>query len=420
MPAEPSFVIVGASLAGAKAAETLREEGFGGAVVLVGTERERPYERPPLSKGLLLGKEDKSKIYVHDAGWYEAHDVELRLGSTAVAIERDTHRVELADGQFIGYDKLLIATGASPRRLNVPGGDLDGVLYLRSADDCERLAAAFRSTGEVGGHVVIAGGGWIGLETAAAARSYGCEVTVVEPEPAPLNRVLGPELGEVFAGLHRRHGVEFRLRTGVTEFGGGDGSRAGRLRRVVTTDGTELMADVAVVGIGAVPNAALAEAAGLEVADGILADAALRTSDPDIYAAGDVSNSWNPLLNRRVRVEHWANALHGGPAAARSMLGQKVSFDRVPYFYSDQYELGMEASGLPGDGYDTVVYRGAPESVEFIAFWLADGRVVAGMNVNVWDVTGDIQALIRSGARAYPGRLADENVPLSEIAASPA
>ncbi len=414
MPAEPRFVIIGASLAGAKAAETLREEGFGGAIVLVGTESERPYERPRLSKGFLLGKEDKSKIYVHEEGWYSAHDVDLRLGVTAVAVHSGDHRVELAGGDVVGYDKLLLTTGASPRRLNVPGGELEDVLYLRSAGDSERLAAAFRATGGAGGRVVIAGGGWIGLETAAAARSYGCEVTVVEPEPAPLNRVLGPELGEVFAGLHRRNGVEFRLRTGVSEFRSGP---AGQLRTVVTTDGTELAADLAVVGIGVAPNVTLAEAAGLDLADGILASSALRTSDPDIYAAGDVSNSWNPLLNRRVRVDHWANALHGGPAAARSMLGQDVSYDRVPYFYSDQYELGMEASGLPGEGYDMVVYRGVPESLEFIAFWLADGRVVAGMNVNVWDVTGDIQALIRSGARIDPDRLADPDVPVSELAA---
>jgi 3-phenylpropionate/trans-cinnamate dioxygenase ferredoxin reductase component len=415
MPAEPGFVIIGASLAGAKAAQTLREEGFGGAIVLVGAEEERPYERPPLSKGFLLGKEEKSKIYVHEEGWYGDNDVDLRRGVAAVAIHRGDHRVELANGDMIGYDKLLITTGASPRRLNVPGGDLEGVLYLRSAADSERLAAAFRSTGEAGGRVVIAGAGWIGLETAAAARSYGCEVTIVEPEPTALNRALGSDLGEVFAGLHRRHGVRFMMRTGVTEFRGGDGQAAGRLRGVVTTEGTELAADLAVVGIGVVPNTSLAEAAGLEVADGIVADAALRTSDQDIYAAGDVANHWHPLLNRRVRVEHWANALNSGPAAARSMLGKDVSYDRVPYFFSDQYELGMETSGLPGDGYDAVVYRGDPESLEFISFWLTGGRVVAGMNVNVWDVTDDIQALIRSGAQVDTGRLADPDVPLSEL-----
>ncbi len=416
MPAEPSFVIIGASLAGAKAAETLRGAGFGGAVVLIGAEQERPYERPPLSKGFLLGKDDKSKIYVHEESWYQQHDVDLRRGVAAVAVDRGARQISLAGGEIVRYDKLLFTTGASPRRLNVPGGDLDGVLYLRSVGDSERLVDAFRSTGRAGGRVVIAGGGWIGLETAAAARSYGCAVTVVEPEPTPLNRVLGPELGEVFADLHRRHGVEFRLRAGVAEFRGGAGADAGRVRRVVTTDGTELATDLVVVGIGAVPNVSLAEAAGLDVGNGILADAALRTSDPDIYAAGDVANPWHPLLNRRVRVEHWANALNSGPAAARSMLGREVSYDRVPYFFSDQYELGMETSGLP-EGYDAVVYRGEPESLEFIAFWLADRRVVAGMNVNVWDVTDDIRALIESGQRIDPARLADSSVPLSALAA---
>jgi 3-phenylpropionate/trans-cinnamate dioxygenase ferredoxin reductase subunit len=410
MAAEPSYVIIGASLAGAKAAETLRAEGFGGTVVLLGSEPERPYERPPLSKGYLLGKDDRDKIYVHEAGWYAEHEVDLRLGVTAIGIDRAARRVTLADGDAVSYDKLLITTGSSPRRLNVPGGDLDGVLYLRSVQDSERLAAALRA----GGRVVIAGAGWIGLEAAAAARTYGCEVTVLEPEATPLSRSLGPELGEIFAGLHRRHGVEFKLRSGVAEFRGGTGADAGRLRAVVASDGTEIGADVAVVGIGVLPNIALAEVAGLEVANGIVTDAALRTSDPDIFAAGDVAISWHPLLGRRVRVEHWANALNSGPAAARSMLGQQVSYDRVPYFFTDQFELGMETSGLP-ESYDSVVYRGAPASLEFIAFWLADGRVLAGMNVNVWDVTGDIQALIQSGAQVDAGRLADPQVPLGDL-----
>lgn len=417
MPAEPRYVIIGASLAGAKAAETLREEGFGGAIVLVGTEPERPYERPPLSKGFLLGKEEKNKIYVHPQGWYGEHDVELRTGVTALAIDRATRRVELSDGQLAGYDKLLIATGASPRRLNVAGGGLDGVRYLRTVADSQRLAAALGSVGQAGGRVVVVGAGWIGLETAAAARDYGCEVTVVEPEAAPLLRALGPELGNMFAGLHRRHGVEFRLGTGVTEFRAASAG-TGRLGAVVTSDGMEIPAEMAIVGIGVQPSTSLAEDAGLDVADGIVVDASLRSSDPDIYAAGDVANAWNPLLNRRVRVEHWANALGSGPAAARSMLGRQVSYDQVPYFFSDQYELGMETAGLPG-GYDEVVYRGPPESGEFIAFWLAEGRVVAGMNVNVWDVTDDIQTLIRSGRRIQASRLADPDVPLSELALKP-
>ncbi len=411
MAAEPAYVIIGASLAGAKAAETLREEGFGGPVVLLGEETELPYERPPLSKGYLLGRDEKSVIYLHDADWYPGHDVDLRLGVTVSGIDPAGHRVELADGSGLGYTRLLIATGASPRRLAVPGGDLDGVLYLRTAADSERLAAAFRG----GGTVVVAGAGWIGLETAAAAREYGCEVTVVEPASSALHASVGPELGRFFTDLHLRHGVTFRFAEGVAGFGG-DG---GRVRSVVTSAGAELPADHVVVGIGVVPNDGLAQAAGLETGNGILADAALRTSSPDIYAAGDAVNWFNPLLRRRVRVEHWGNALAGGPVAARSMLGQDVTYDWVPYFFSDQYDVGLETAGLPEPGhYDQVVYRGDQEAMEFIAFWLSGGAVVAGMNVNVWDVNDNIQALIRAGAagqKVDTARLTNPDIPLIEV-----
>jgi NADPH-dependent 2,4-dienoyl-CoA reductase/sulfur reductase-like enzyme len=408
MPAKSTYVIVGASLAGAKAAETLREEGFDGAVVLIGAEDQLPYERPPLSKGYLLGKDARDSIFVHDAGWYPEHDVELRLSTTVRSIDRPGHRVELAGGEQVPYDRLLITTGASPRRLSIPGADLGGVLYLRSVQDSERLQAALRG----GGKVVIAGAGWIGLETAAAAREYGCEVTVVEPEAAPLHRSVGPELGEVFAKLHRSHGVTFRFGEGLTELTGSGGA----VTAAVTSAGAELPADVVIIAIGVTPNTEIAADAGLEISNGILVDEALRTSDPDIFAAGDVVNAFNPLLGRRIRVEHWANALNGGPAAARSMMGQDVSYDRVPYFFTDQYDLGMETAGLPEPGtYDDVVYRGDEESLEFIAFWLADRVVVAGMNVNVWDVNDDIQALIRSGAEVDPDRLADPDIPLADL-----
>lgn len=408
MAAEPTYVIVGASLAGAKAAETLREEGFSGRVILLGEEQERPYERPPLSKGYLQGKDDKSTIYVHDEGWYAGHDVDLRLGVAATSIDPAQRQVLLADGSSLGYDALLLATGASPRRVRIPGAGLEGVLYLRTVPDCEQLAAALRG----GGRVVIAGAGWIGLEVAAAAREAGCEVTVVEPEAVPLHRSLGPELGQVFAGLHTEHGVTFRFGEGVSEFAG----TGGKVSEVVTSAGARLPADVVVVGIGVIPNTGLAGDAGLEVSNGILTDAALRTSAPGIYAAGDVANIDNPLLGRRMRVEHWANALSSGPAAARSMLGQEVSYDSVPYFFSDQYDLGMEAAGVPEPGgYDEVVYRGDRAAREFIAFWLAGGAVVAGMNVNVWDVSDDIQAMIRSGRKVDPARLTDPDVPLAEV-----
>ncbi|HUA27846.1 MAG TPA: FAD-dependent oxidoreductase [Streptosporangiaceae bacterium] len=408
MPAEPAYVIIGASMAGAKAAEALRDEGFSGTVVLIGAEDERPYERPPLSKGYLLGKDARDSIFVHPEGWYAEHDVDLRRGTTATSIDRSGHRVILAGGETVPYDRLLITTGASPRRLDIPGGDLDGVLYLRTVGDCERLAEALRG----GGQVVIAGGGWIGLETAAAARENGCEVTVVEPERGVLNRALGPELGEVFADLHRSNGVTFRFGEGVSELTGADGTVTG----VITSAGEELPARRVIVAVGIRPNVELAAEAGLDVDNGIVVDETLGTSDPDIFAAGDVANAFNTLLGRRIRVEHWANALVGGPIAARSMMGKDATYDWVPYFFSDQYDLGMEVAGLPDPGsYDEIVYRGDKDSGEFISFWLSDGAVVAGMNVNVWDVNEDIQALIRSGTPVDPDRLADPDTPLTDL-----
>jgi 3-phenylpropionate/trans-cinnamate dioxygenase ferredoxin reductase component len=399
----PTFVIAGASLAGAKAAETLREEGFDGEIVLIGSESELPYERPPLSKGYLLGSDERDSFTVHPADWYPEHQVDLRLGVTVTGIDRVTSAVATSDGKAVPYDKLLLATGASPRRLNFPGSDRPEVLYLRTAADSERLRAAFQA----GPRVVVAGAGWIGLETTAAARSYGCPVTVLEPQPGPLQEQLGPELGTVFADLHRSHGVEFRFGERAEEF---------RPGLVITSAGAEVPADLFVVGIGAAPNAQLAAAAGLEVANGVMTDADLRTSDENIFAAGDVADSFNPLLGRRVRVEHWANALNGGPAAARSMLGQPVVYDPVPYFYSDQYDLGMECAGLPSPGtYDEVAYRGDRAGLEFIAFWLSRGTVVAGMNVNVWDVNDDIQALIRSGRKVDLSRLTNPDIPIPEI-----
>ena len=421
MPAAQTYVIVGASLAGAKAAETLRAEGFDGAIVLLGAEDERPYERPPLSKDLLLGKAPRESAFVHEPGWYAEHDVDLRLGTRVTSIDRSGRQVRLEDGSSVGYARLLLTTGASPRRLPVPGADLAGLLYLRTLGDSEALSAVLKG----GGHVVIAGAGWIGLEVAAAARQAGCEVTVVEPDSAPLYRWVGPELGEVFADLHRSHGVTFRLGEAVSELhgdvadaSGSVGAPRGSVRQVLTSAGTQIAADLVIAGIGAVPNVGLAADAGLDVDNGVLVDESLRTSDPDIFAAGDVANAFNPLLGHRIRVEHWSNALNGGPAAARAMLGRPVSYDRVPYFFSDQYDLGMEAAGVPEPGgYDQMVYRGEPESLEFIAFWLSDGFVVAGMNVNVWDVNDDIQALIRSQVTVDAGRLADPDIPLADLLA---
>ncbi|GAA4582306.1 FAD-dependent oxidoreductase [Planotetraspora phitsanulokensis] len=417
----PTFVIIGAGLAGAKAAETLRAEGFTGDIVLVGSERERPYERPPLSKGYLQGSTDLAKVYVHEPEWYDVQGVDLRLGTTATSIDPKARTVTLTtgDGRDVvaaqPYDKLLIATGARPRTLGVEGADLDGVHYLRTVADSQALRTAFAR----GGDVVIVGAGWIGLETAAAARQAGCAVTVVEPDSTPLHRTFGPSVGEIFAALHRTRGVEFRLGASVQALRGTSG-----LQEVVTSEGEVLAATDVVVGIGAAPNVEIGRTAGLEIADGIVVDASLRTSDPDIYAAGDVAEAVNPLLGRRIRVEHWANALNGGPAAARSMLGQDVVYDRVPYFYTDQFDLGMEFSG-DVTGHDQVVYRGDPAihtgvAPEFLAFWVKEGCVLAGMNVNVWDVTQEIQSLVRAGqeGRAVDlGRLADPEVPLGDLLA---
>ena len=409
-----TFVIVGGGLAGAKAAEELRAEGFDGDVVLFGSEEENPYERPPLAKGYLLGKEARDSVFVHAAGWYAEHNVDLRTGVVVTAIDPAGHTVTF-DGGTMSYDKLLLTTGASARRIGIPGAGIDGVFYLRTLQESDALKSAFAP----GTRVVIVGAGWIGLEAAAAARTAGSAVTIVEPQPGALHGALGPELGGKFAGLHRAHGVEFRFEESAAEFrpaGSGAGAGTVRVGSVVTTDGTELPADVVVVGIGAVPNDELARAAGLEVSNGVVTDAALRTSDPDIFAAGDVASSFHPLLGRHLRMDHWSNALNGGKAAAKSMLGQQVEYDRVPYFYSDQYDLGMECSGLPLPGtYDQVVYRGDSDTLEFIAFWLNDRRLVAGMNVNVWDVTSEIQSLIRSGRQLDPARLSNPAIPLAEI-----
>ena len=405
-----TFVIVGGGLAGAKAAETLRAEGFGGDVVLLGSEPDRPYERPPLAKGYLLGKDTRDSVFVHPADWYAGHRVDLRTGVTVAMIDPAAHLVTF-DGGTIGYDKLLLATGAHARRVDIPGAGLGNVFYLRTLPEADALRAAFTPDARV----VIVGAGWIGMEAAAAARTAGSSVTIVEPLPGALHRVLGPELGGKFADLHRSRGVTFRFEESAAEFLAA-GPGAAKVGTVVTTTGAELPADVVVVGIGAVPNDGLAKSAGLDADNGVVTDSALRTSDPDIFAAGDVANSYLPLLGRHLRMDHWSNALHGGKAAAKSMLGQQVEYNRVPYFYSDQYDLGMECAGLPLPGrYDQVVYRGDRDALEFIAFWLKEGRLVAGMNVNVWDVNDEIQGLIRSGKPLDPARLSDPAIPLPEV-----
>ncbi|WP_228993469.1 NAD(P)/FAD-dependent oxidoreductase [Streptomyces sp. DH8] len=415
--AHQTFVIVGAGLAGAKAAETLRAEGFTGRVILIGDERDHPYERPPLSKGFLEGKAERDTVFTHERPWYAGADIELHLGQPVTALDRYAKTVQLGDNTVIHYDKLLLATGSEPRRLDIPGTDLAGVHHLRRLAHADRLRNVLAALGRDNGHLVIAGAGWIGLEVAAAARGYGAEVTVVEPEPTPLHQVIGPELGQIFTELHSAHGVRFHFGARLTEITGQDGM----VLAARTDDGEEHPAHDVLAAIGAAPRTALAEAAGLETADrahggGIAVDASLRTSDPHIYAAGDVAAVLHPRLGTRLRVEHWANALNGGPAAARAMLGQDVTYDRVPYFFSDQYDLGLEYSGwAPPGSYDEVIIRGDAGKREFIAFWLKDRRVLAGMNVNVWDVTETVQELIRARQQHDPEALADPSVPLDSL-----
>jgi 3-phenylpropionate/trans-cinnamate dioxygenase ferredoxin reductase subunit len=404
---EPSrIVIAGGGLAGAKAAEGLREEGYEGAIVLLGAEPDPPYERPPLSKGFLQGEQPRDEALVHPRDYYERAGVELRTGTTVDSIDVDAREVALADGERIGFDRLLIATGARSRKLPIAGADLAGIHTLRDLGDSERLAAALSG----GARLAIVGGGWIGAEVAASARTLGAEVDLIERGPVVLGAVLGEELGGMFEGLHREHGVRIHANAAVAGFAGADRVEAIRLE-----SGEEIACDVALVAVGAVPAVELAEAAGLAVEDGIVVDEALETSAPGIFAAGDVANAWRPFYGRRFRIEHWANALEQGGRAARTMLGRPAGEEALPYFFTDQYDLGMEYTGL-ADGTDELVVRGDVEARELIAFWLREGRVVAGMNVNVWDVNEEIAALIRSGARVDPDRLREDSAPLAALA----
>jgi 3-phenylpropionate/trans-cinnamate dioxygenase ferredoxin reductase subunit len=389
-----TFAVVGAGLAGGKAVEALRAEGFDGRLVLFGTEPHRPYERPPLSKGYLLGKAERDSVFVHPADWYAAHDVDLRVETPVVGLDRHAHELISGHGDPVHYDKLLLATGAAPRHLQVPGGDLAGVRYLRTLEDSDALRAAFHA----GARVVVIGGGWIGLETAAAACAAGATVTVLETAPLPLLRVLGSRMASVFADLHRANGVDLRCNITVAALhpAAGDPATVGS---VELGDGTALDADVVVVGVGITPNVDLARSAGLAVDNGIEVDASLRSSDPDVVAAGDVANAEHPVLGRRIRVEHWANALNQPAVAAKTMLGVDAVYDRLPYFFTDQYDLGMEYLGY-ADADDDVVVHGDLDKREFVALWTRDGKVVAGMNVNVWDVGDRIRELILTGKPA--------------------
>jgi 3-phenylpropionate/trans-cinnamate dioxygenase ferredoxin reductase subunit len=406
---DSSFVVVGGGLAGAKAVEALREQGYDGALTLVGAEKHLPYERPPLSKGYLAGSSPREEMDVHDAEWYGDNHVELLLGTVVADLDPAIHAVTLDDGRPLRYDKLLLATGSRPRTLSIPGSGASGVATLRNVEDSERISAAIQA----GQRLALIGGGWIGMEIAANAREGGSEVTVLETAELPLLAVLGPELARVFLDLHREHGVGFHLGAQVAEITTADAKATG----VRLADGTAVAADLVLVGVGASPNVELAVDAGLDVDNGVLVDEALQTSDADIVAVGDIANQLHPVLGRRVRVEHWANALNQPAAAAATMMGNRTPYTELPYFFTDQYDLGMEYVGYaPPGSYSRVVTRGDVAGREFLAFWLDDrDRVVAGMNVNIWDVVDDVKALILSRSAVDVSRLADPDVALSAL-----
>jgi 3-phenylpropionate/trans-cinnamate dioxygenase ferredoxin reductase component len=403
-----TFVIVGGGLGGAKAAEALREKGFDGKVVLLADEEHLPYERPPLSKEFLAGKKSLSDFTVHESDWYRDNNVDLRVGTEVLSIDPKGHTVALSDDSVIKYDKLLLATGSRSRWLSIPGSDSTGVHYLRKYDDASNLNTALIE----GSSLAVIGAGWIGLEVAASARERNIDVTVVESAKAPLIGAVGEEVGNVFAKLHREHGVDLRLEAEVKEITTTDGKATG----LKLGDGSTITADRVLVAVGAQPNIELADEAGLSTKDGgVLVDASMRTSDADIYAVGDIAAAEHPLFGDRIRTEHWANALKQPAVAAAGMLGEPGEYTELPYFFSDQYDLGMEYAGH-APSYERVVFRGDVDGREFVAFWLdADNRVLAGMNVNIWDVLDDIKSLIRSKTAVDPDTLADPEASLGEL-----
>lgn len=408
MSTPENIVIIGGGLAGAKTAEALRDNDYAGAITLVAAEKHLPYERPPLSKDYLAGKSSFDDAITHPANWYEENNVTVRQGVSATAIDTKAHQVTLDDGTDLPYDKLVLATGSVVKTLPVEGADADNVHYLRTVEDSD----AIRETFGDGKKLAVIGGGWIGLEVAAAARNAGTAVTLVEHGQLPLLKILGEKVAQVFADLHTSNGVDLRTNADVV----GITTENGRATGVKLENGETISADAVVVGIGVAPVIDLAKAAGLDVDNGVLVDATLQTSDPDIYAVGDIANHDHPVLGRRIRVEHWATALNQPAAAAASLLGTRTEYTNLPYFFSDQYDLGCEYSGNADGATDNVFIRGDLDSREFVAFWLDDdNHILAAMNVNVWDVLDDIKPLISGHKQVDPAKLTDPDVDYKQL-----
>lgn len=405
MTSIPTSVILGAGQAGGRAAETLRAEGFDGRVVLVGAEPWRPYERPPLSKGLLLGETAEETIYLRPEAFYAEQRIELLLGLHATHVEPQSRQVHLSDGHTLGYDRLLLATGVRARSLPVPGADLDGVHTLHSLADARRLRAALKG----GPRVLIVGAGFIGAEVAAACRKRDLAVTMIEALPVPLQRALGPRMGALFAEIHREQGVDLRCSAGVSAFRGKD-----RVAEAVLEDGATLPCDLVVIGIGCTPETSYLAGSGLALADGVVVDEYCRTGLPDIYAAGDVARWWHPHLGEHLRVEHWDNAENQGAAAARAMLGRLEPYAPVPYFWSDQYTHHLQYLGH-GAGADQEVVRGSLGRRQFTVFYLRDGLAAAALCLNSPRESMAARRLIGARVPVDAAKLADPGTDLRSL-----
>ncbi|GAA5228660.1 NAD(P)/FAD-dependent oxidoreductase [Paeniglutamicibacter antarcticus] len=412
MATEPTFLVLGAGQAGGTAIQKLRDEGFEGRIVLVGAEHHLPYERPPLSKSYLKDEGWLSHKSLRGQQWYDTQNVELRLGTRAISMRSADHQVTLDDESTLHYDKLLIATGSKARRLNVTGAELSGVHYLRTLEDSTALGATLNEAP----NVVVVGASWIGLEAAAAARQKGCRVTVIGPGTVPLQASMGTRIGGYYAELHQGHGVDFQLGRHVVGFQGTE-----KVTSVIADDGTTFSADLVIAGVGVEPESGFVEERFLSEDGGILVDPQMRTEDPDVFAAGDIASVANPLYGRRLRVEHWNNALMEGKIAAQSMLGLPSRFDPAPFFFSDQYDCAMEYAGwVDARTAEDPVIRGDLAAHKFHAFWVVDIVVVAGMHVNAWDEgLVPVQELIRARTRVDPAALSDTTAPLARLVETP-
>jgi 3-phenylpropionate/trans-cinnamate dioxygenase ferredoxin reductase subunit len=402
------IVIVGAGMAGGRAAESLRKEGYAGSITLVGQEPDRPYSRPPLSKGYFRGEKERSTVYIHPESFYTENQIDFRAGTAATAIDPGARDVTLEDGSRLAFDRLLMATGAHPRHLAVPGGDLPGTHVLRTISDADAIRAELGDANRI----VVIGGSWIACEVAASLRTLDRPVTLIVPRRTPLEAVVGRRVGEVYRDLHAENGVDLRLRTKATRILGTD-----RVTGVELDNGELVSADLVVMGVGVEPNVALARDAGLAVSEGVEVDATLESTIPGIFAAGDVAAAWHPFFSRRLRIEHVSNARLQGLAVGALLLGGGEPFDKLPSFYSDQYGIALQYTGY-GDPRDEVVVRGRLEERRFTAFMLEGGRVAATITVGRPDPALDVEALIRSRAVVDPAVLADESASIE--AATPA